>query len=88
MVDMIKTLAHQTNLHYLDLSKRLKKVEERMITRVEEAVAKELQPVKDSVRNFHKDVKNVRILFKNIETCLESSNDEFIEADEEDKFID
>ena len=63
-------------------------MEKRVITRVENVVAKELQPVKDSVRNCHKDVKNVRILVKNIETSLASSNDEFTDTDEEDKFSD
>ena len=82
------SLAHQTNEHYLDLSKKLKKVEERMITGVEEAVSKELQQVKDSISNCHKDVKNVMILFKNIETSLAISNDEFTDTDEEDKFSD
>ena len=63
-------------------------MEERLITGVEEAVAKELQPMKDLVRNCHKDVKNVRILVKNIETSFASSNDEFSDTDEEDKFSD
>ena len=41
MVEMIKTIAHQINEHYLDLSKSLKKMEEREVTRVKEAVVKE-----------------------------------------------
>ena len=42
MVEMIKTLAHQVNEHYLDLSKRLKKVEDKVITRTKEVIAKEV----------------------------------------------
>ena len=88
MVEMIKLLAHQTNEHYLDLSKRLKKVEERMIKGTEEAIAKELQPLKDHVSNEHKDVKNVRILVKNVETSIAKSDDTYTDTDEEDKFSD
>ena len=67
-VDIIKLLAHQTNEHYLDLSNRLKKVEERMITRIEEVIVKEVQTLKDNVKVLHNDIKNVRILVKNIYT--------------------
>ena len=88
MVEMIKTLAHQTNKHYLDLSKRLKKMKERVIKGTEEVTSKELQPVKDQVRNLHKDVKNVRILVKNVEMSLAKSDDTYTDTDEEDKFSD
>ena len=88
MVEMIKLLAHQTNEHYLDLSKRLKKVEERVIKGVEEAIAKEVQPLKDSIHALHKDIKNTRILVKNIKTSFASSKDEYSSMDEEDKCSD
>ena len=40
MVEMIKTLVHQTNEHYLYPSKRLKKVEEKVIKGTKEEIAK------------------------------------------------
>ena len=48
-VEMIKILSHQINEHYIDLSKRLKMVEERVINAVEEAVAKVVQPLKEKL---------------------------------------
>ena len=57
MVEMIKILAHQTNEHYLDLYKRLKKMEERVIKRTEEVIAKELQPVKNQVRKSRRKIR-------------------------------
>ena len=88
MVEMIKLFSHKTNEHYLNLSKRLKKVEDRVIKGTEEAIANELQPLKDHVRNVHKDVKNVRILVRNIETSLSKSVDTLTYMDEEDRFSD
>ena len=73
------------NQQYMDLSKMLKKVEDRVIKGVEDAVAKELQSMKESVKAVHRDVKDVRILMKNIDTSLASSNDEYTNLDEEDK---
>ena len=69
MVEMIKTLAHQTNENNLDLCKRWKKVEEKV----------------DSVKAVHKDVKDVRIMVKNIDTSLASYNNEYTDLDKEDK---
>ena len=80
---MIKTLAHQINEHYLDLSKRLKKVEERVISGVETGVAKVVQPLKEELQCVHKDVKAVRTLVQNIKERLESSENEDTELEEE-----
>ena len=88
MAEMIKLIAHQTNEHYIDLSKRLKKVEDRVIKGVEEVVAKKVQPLKDQVRNLHKDVKSVRIHVKNVETGLAKSDDTYSDIDEKVKFSD
>ena len=54
----------------------------------EEVIANEVQTLKDNVKALHKDIKNLRILVKNVETSLASSNDEYTDLDEEDKFSD
>ena len=59
-----------------------------MIKGTEEEIAKEVQPLKESVKALHRDVKNVRILVKNIDTSLVSSNDEYTDLDKEDKCSD
>ena len=73
------------NEQYLDLSKRIKKVEDKVVSTAKETI-KEIKPLKDSMKNFDCDIKNLYTLVKNIETSLANENDEYesLGGDEED----
>ena len=64
------------NEHYLDLSKRMKKVEDKVVSTAKEII-KEIKPLKDSMKTFDYDIKNLYTLVKNIKTSLANENDEY-----------
>ena len=64
------------NEQYLDLSKRMKKVDDKVISTNKETI-KEITPLKDFIKIFDFDIKNLYTLDKNIETSLKNKNDEF-----------
>ena len=76
MAKMIKDLAKQMNEQYIDLSKRMKKVEDEVVSTGKETI-KEIKPLKDSMKTFDYDIKNLYNLVKNIETSLVNENDEY-----------
>ena len=76
MAEMIKDLAQQMNEQYIDLSKRMKKVEDNIVSTAKETI-KEIKPLKDSMKTFDYEIKNLYILVKNIETSLANENDEY-----------
>ena len=63
------------NEQYLDLSKRMKKVEDKVVSKSKETT-KEIKPLKDSMKTFDCDIKNLYTLVKNIETSLANEDDE------------
>ena len=73
---MITELAKQMNEQYLDLSKRIKKVEDKVVSMAKETTM-EIKPLKDSMKAFNYDIKNLHTLFKNIETNLTNEDDEY-----------
>ena len=64
------------NEQYLNLSKRMKKVEDKVVSTAKETI-KEIKPLKDSMKTFDCDIKNLYTLVKNIEISLTNENDEY-----------
>ena len=71
---MIKTLAHNNTEQYRDLSKRLKKVEDRVITLAKDTV-EVLTPVKELMGTFAHDLENLHKLVLEIKASTSKSQE-------------
>ena len=74
LVEMIETLVHNNNEQYLDLSKRLKKVEDRVITSAKDIV-EVLAPVKEFMETFAHDLENLHKLALEIKVGTSKSQE-------------
>ena len=64
------------NEQYLELSKRMKNMEDKVVCMAKDTI-KEIKPLKDSIKTFDYDLKNLYFPIKNIKTSLENENDEY-----------